>query len=93
MKTKAAILLATAPVLCAGITEPAPEPAPAAAAPWIKPTLDVRAFSRALANAKGDFPGSVTIHWPGQSSRGQLAEVKSVQSCPDVSIACAKRFK
>lgn len=41
MKTKAAILLATAPVLCAGTTEPAPAAAPATQ--WITPTIDIRA--------------------------------------------------
>lgn len=44
MKTKVALLLATAPVLCAGTTEPAPAPvAPEPAAEyWIKPLIDIR---------------------------------------------------
>ena len=42
MKTKAAfILLASAPVLCAGTPEPTPAPAPSEY--WIKPTIDIRA--------------------------------------------------
>jgi hypothetical protein len=41
MKTKAVILLATAPILYAGPPEPAA--APATSEPWIKPIIDIRA--------------------------------------------------
>ncbi|MCP5532354.1 MAG: hypothetical protein H7A49_16150 [Akkermansiaceae bacterium] len=78
MKTKAAILFATAPVLCAGVTEPVPEPAPEAAAEyWIKPTIDVRAryeygdidgFEDSNAFTIRERVGLMTAEWYGISA-------------------------